>query len=211
MLQMIEPGFEFSILREDLLITSPPSDGVENTVFNRRFNLLHHHDFRRNQKRQVDVINEDELEKLNSKYRHLFTRLFEDVRSASRPLFVLNGLTRRLAVELDNQALHPHGPFKITFPELVDTVCQHFGSKSSVLVIAEGSEEEMEEYGNGVRIRLPDDGSRIPKGGYAEPVNIFRRGFSKLGLPQALSPSVVDQGPVGAPDQTVWIESASIR
>lgn len=191
MLKMIDPGFELAITREDLVVTQSSGPGIENSVFNRKLNILQHHDFVRNKDRQVEVINDADIEKLNSKYRHLFSRMHEDIHKAARPLFILNGLTNRLAAQLDKQALQPHGSAQIEFTETVDAIREYFGPKSCVLVIAAG-EEEFEEYGNSVRLCIPDDGTR-PKGGYAEPVNVFRRGFAKLELAAQLTPTLPNE------------------
>ncbi|WP_158287580.1 DUF1796 family putative cysteine peptidase [Falsiroseomonas bella] len=189
MLRMIEPGFTFSVAMDDLVMV-PPKENGEDSVYNRRLNLLHHHDFpRRN--RLVTGMDQDRLDEINRKYTQRFARLRADIEAARAPLALLGGISagwRQDPTGTGNWNAALNG--RVPPGELIAGIRDRLGRKLRVLVIAAG-EPEVQEYEGGVLVRRPDRGVREPKGtvpSYAEPVHLFRDAFAALGLESALTP-----------------------
>ena len=114
MLQMIEEGFEFHVRREDLFL-SPTTE--HNTVYNYKYNLLHHHDFPRTWGEYPGVIfsvTRSDIKAINRKYTFLFNRLFHDVKQAEKPIAVVNhsytGWEENLKGIRTNKALNGYVP-----------------------------------------------------------------------------------------------------
>ncbi|WP_170985165.1 DUF1796 family putative cysteine peptidase [Roseomonas sp. AR75] len=190
MLRMIEPGFAFAVAAEDLVLT-PPKENGENSVYNRKLNILHHHDFPR-EKQLVTRIDAERIAEINRKYTQRFARLRADVDAAHAPLALLGGVSAGWRTDPTgtgewNAALNG----RIPPGELVAEVRARLGRKLRVVVVAVG-EPSVESFEGGALIRRPDRGLREPKGAvpsYAEPVHLFREAFAALGLePAALTP-----------------------
>ncbi|MGG5808827.1 hypothetical protein [Falsiroseomonas sp. CW058] len=186
MLQMLDPGFAFHVLPGDLVVTPTVGDG-ENSVYNRRLNLLHHHDFPRRD-RQVQEIRPDDIAALNDKYAALFARFRQDVADARAPLALVNGIARGWPQEPGGTGRpdrHLNGA--IAPQELVDGIRSRLGSKVTVAIVTVGPEQVIRLDG-GVQVSRPDLGRREPRGtvpGYAEPVHAFRACYQTLGLEPA--------------------------
>jgi hypothetical protein len=205
MLAMIRSDFTFDLQSSDLSIEN---DG--DTVLNRRLNLLHHHDFPRNRANQkrVETLDPTVICELNAKYRSLFTRLHDRVAAASRPLFVLNGLKRRLDGGLHAKILDPALNAVCTDAETIAAVHQAFGGKGFTVIIEAAAEPMTVRHAHGLRIELAGDGTDevLPPGfGWAQPTGVFRRAYQALGLdvagkagPAAKDASRDDTVPYGA-------------
>ncbi|NKC31709.1 DUF1796 family putative cysteine peptidase [Falsiroseomonas selenitidurans] len=182
MLALLEPGFRFQVAREDLAVTEP-ADGT-NSVYNRRLNLLHHHDFDRDGA-LVRPIAEAAIERLNAKYTALFARLWADLARAERPLAVLNGSFGGWPGGTPDGGSNPALNGFLAPRDLVAALRGRLGAKLRVVVVEIGKPRRLDLDG-GTVIRLPDSGARLPNlppgQGYAEPVHIFQEAFAALGL-----------------------------
>ncbi|QAU35544.1 DUF1796 family putative cysteine peptidase [Janthinobacterium sp. 17J80-10] len=181
MLKMIESGFEFDVKRDDLHIT-PTNE--HNTVYNYKLNLLHHHDFTRVWGEHPGVVfevSDDEIEKVNSKYRHLFKRLADDLAQAAHPIAVLNwsysGWPNEYKGIPTNAALNGFMPPD----QLAREIRDRLGKKLRIAFIAIG-EPLHEEHEWGCIVRRPDLGERenIKGADYAEPIHVFRQAYDML-------------------------------
>ncbi|PZW51170.1 putative papain-like cysteine peptidase DUF1796 [Humitalea rosea] len=187
MLSLLDRDRSFGVSREDLVISVPGPTG--NTVYNRRLNLLHHHDFAR-VNNIVEVVTDAEIEQINAKYTALFARFWEDLDRAEHPVAVLNGIARGwpsgyLPGEAD-PALNGH----IEPQALVDALRARLGAKLRVVIIDLGEESHQRLDGGDV-VRLPDLGTRdeLPEYlNWVEPVHVFREAYQRLGFAPALPP-----------------------
>jgi tetratricopeptide (TPR) repeat protein len=166
MLRMIESGFHFHVDLADLYIT-PTNE--HNTVYNHKYNIMHHHDFpRRGPKEVVLSITDKDIQNINSKYKKLFERLFEDVRNASNPVAVLDGNFSG-------------------WPDAYKEVRDRLAKKLRLLFIfISNKEEKIEEHEWGWIICLPDLGTRENLKDadlhHAEPIHVFRQAYRQLGF-----------------------------
>jgi hypothetical protein len=180
---MIEPGFKFTLAMRDLHIT-PTTE--HNTVFNSNLNLLHHHDFERNWATPfhvVELISEDRIAVLNSKYKFLFTRLADDLKDASKPIAVLNGSLEGWPREYKGAPTDLTLNTHISHPDLAKEIRYRLGEKLKVVFIHHG-DAKWEEHDWGWDIRFPDTGLRenIADAPYAEPIHVFRQAYTQLGI-----------------------------
>jgi hypothetical protein len=183
MLRMIEPGFAFSVSAGDLVLT-PPKENGENSVYNHRLNILHHHDFPR-EKLLVTRIDPERVAEINRKYVARFARLRQDVAEARAPLALLSGISagwRRDPTGTGDWNRALNGP--VPPRELIAAVRAALGAKLRVVVVSKG-EPALDEFEGGAVIHRPDRGMREPRGavpGYAEPVHLYRESYAALGL-----------------------------
>lgn len=182
MLRMIEPGFQFHVVREDLHITQPVGN---NTVYNYNLNLLHHHDFPRDWRGTGRVLStsDEDIAKLNAKYVYLFERLHADLRSASRPVAVLNESYAGWKREHQGVRVNPDLNGAVAPDVLAREIRARLGQKVRVLFIAVG-ETKSEDHEWGWSIQLPDLGDReLIKGAeFAEPIHTFRQAYAQLDI-----------------------------
>jgi hypothetical protein len=181
MLALLDRDHRFQVAAEDLVVTEPTAG--TNTVYNRRLNLLHHHDFDRDGG-LVRPITEAAVAKLNAKYTALFARFWTDLDAAKRPLAVLNGLYGGWPARTPDGGRNPALNGRPPTQEVFDAVRRRLGSRLRLLVIEVG-EAAREEWEGGTVIRLPDPGTRmaLPRGqDYAEPIQVFRDAFAAMGL-----------------------------
>jgi hypothetical protein len=183
MLRMLDHDFSLNVVRDDLCITENGG-----SVYNRRLNVLHHHDFDRVGP-HVKVITDEGIEKLNSKYTYLFARFRRDIASSERPLAVLNGISRGWPVTTPDGGTNADLNGDMEPQAVVDAIRSKLGKKVNVAIIAAGPASTRELEG-GRMIVAPDRGERegLPPGQiYAEPVHIHREAFMALGLkPESL-------------------------
>jgi len=183
MLRMIEPGFVFHVAPDDLALTPVDSAG-DNSVFNRRLNILQHHDFPR-QGRLVTAVTEATIAQLNAKYAALFARMHAELAASRAPLALLNGSHAGWSKDPAGQGgLDPALNRRIPPAALIAEIRARLGAKLRVVVITKG-EARQEEVEGGVIISRPDTGERHRDRGapnYAEPVHVFRACYEALGL-----------------------------
>jgi hypothetical protein len=181
MIALLDRDRPFQVAAEDLVVTAP--EGGTNSVYNRRLNLLHHHDFDRDGS-LVRPITEAAVAKLNAKYTALFARFWADLDRAARPLAVLNGIFGGWPARTPDGGRNPALNGRPPAQEVFDAVRQRLGSRLRLLVIDVG-EAGRQDLDGGTLIRLPDPGTRmdLPKGQeYAEPIHVFRDAFAAMGL-----------------------------
>jgi hypothetical protein len=185
MLRLLDRSKPFAATREDLVIAK---DGGMDTVYNRRLNLLHHHDFDRDGPR-VRPLTDEGIEKLNGKYRMLFDRLWTDVAAAQRPLAVLNGIFGGWATQTPDGGSNAALNGTVEPQALIDGIRDRLGAKVEVLIIDIGAPRDRQLQG-GRLLRRPDRNIRhgLPRGqAYAEPIHVFRDAYAEMGLtPEAL-------------------------
>lgn len=187
MLKMINPAFDFRLKKEDLLVTGLATNG-KNSVYNRRLNLLHHHDFNRIEEVVQEVIDKD-VERLEEKYRFLFSRMKSDFAQATRPLAVLNGINSGWCGKMspdgvENTALN--GP--VAPQALIEAIREQLGRKVEVLIVKIG-EQAIQTFEGGAQISFPDTGKREAlrdKEAYFEPVHVFKAAYQAMSLPPGL-------------------------
>lgn len=185
MLALLDRDRPFQVELSDLVVTEP-EDGT-NSVYNRRLNLLHHHDFDR-AGGLVLPITEAAVAKLNAKYTALFTRFWADLDRAERPLAVLNGIYGGWAGKTPDGGRNRELNGRPLTQDFFHAVRARLGAKLRLLVIEVG-EPAREELEGGTLIRLPDPGTRLdlpPGQGYAEPVLVFQQAFAAMNLPPGL-------------------------
>lgn len=181
MLALLRRDEPFRVGLEDLVVTEP--ENGTRSVYNRRLNLLHHHDFDRNGG-EVLPITQPAVNQMNAKYTALFGRLWSDLDRAQRPLAVLNGIYGGWGGQTPDGGRNPLLNGRMPPQALFDAVRAQIGAKLRLLVIEVGETERLDLEG-GTVIRLPDPGTRLdlPRGqGYAEPVLVFRQAFAEMGL-----------------------------
>jgi hypothetical protein len=181
MLRMLDRNFEFIAEADDLFITDTVNNS--NSVYNKKLNLLHHHDFPR-RKNLVTEVTPAAVEELNSRYRFLFSRFWKHMDAARAPLVLLNGIHAGWQFNVPsggkNEALN--GPMQPQ--DLVDAVRASLGEKTFVAIINIDKESRTDLDG-GVVISRPDRGIREglpPEKSYAEPVHVFREVYAALNL-----------------------------
>lgn len=177
-LEMIRPDFVFNVEADDLAIIP---DGATNTVHNRKLNLLHHHDFSR-VNGLVERLAPAEIEQINSKYRHLFARLHENVAAAKEPLIVLGGLHPGWKPGEVQHERAPDAQGNIPAQDVINSIRQALGNHVRVAII-DIAQPKTEELDGGVRIALPDTGQREgrpPAMNWTEPSHVFRQAFATL-------------------------------
>ena len=191
MLAMLDPGFAFRADAADLLLTPIAKDKGLNSVWNRRLNLLHHHDFRRRDN-IVEALRAAEIDRLNRRVTKRFARLHADLAAAAAPLAVLNGIHPGWARD---PATGAPGDDRlngeIAPQELVTAIRQRLGSKVEVLIVEVGG-PRWEQLEGGTLIALPDLGRREGRDlapSYAEPVHVFRACYAALGLTIGATPA----------------------
>jgi hypothetical protein len=183
-LNMLEYGRDFRIIREDLHVSSRAK---HNTVFNRRWNLLHHHDFPRRWENLPGVVFEQDITdeiiaNLNSKYAMLFDRFFADVEASTSPVFVIADLFKGWPNGFEGVPTRPELNALIDFDEFSTAVRDRFGSKARTLGIDIG-ERRVEERDWGWFVSMPDRGEReLEPNHFAEPVHAFRDALQAIGL-----------------------------
>jgi hypothetical protein len=197
MIALLDRDRPFHVAAEDLVVTTP--EGGTNTVYNRRLNLLHHHDFDRDGN-LVRPITAEAVAKLNTKYAALFARFWSDLDGAARPLAVMNGIYGGWGAGTPDGGRNPVLNGRLPPQDVFDAVRGRLGGRLRLLVVEVG-EAARQDLEGGTVIRLPDPGIRLdlPKGqDYAEPIQVFRDAFAALGLaPGALrqAPGAVRQAP----------------
>ncbi|UCF51160.1 MAG: hypothetical protein JSV48_16710 [Bradyrhizobium sp.] len=182
MLRLLDRTVEFEVSRDDLEITAVNPTGASNTVYNKRLDLLHHHDFERVDGKVLDLP-AGRIAMINARYRILFARLWYDADAARAPLAVLNGISTgwpdTMPADAPGRELNgPLGP-----QELVSAVRARLGEKWRVLIIEIGPSSRMVLDG-GLAVTIPDTGLREsdldPADHYVEPVHVFRAAFDEI-------------------------------
>jgi hypothetical protein len=182
---MLDPEFRFSVSLTDLIVIE--TGGKEDSVYNRKLHILHHHDFPRDNFKVVPIT-EELLKDLNDKYQYLFRRMQDEVSAASQILFISHGLRYGMR-EIDYSAcLTPRVQVQISLSEASLRMRSLFGDRASMLVIDDG-EAAFSTEGCATWIKRPDNGvRRYPVGhqnSYAEPLNTYQSIFIELGLSSA--------------------------
>ncbi|MFC5355621.1 DUF1796 family putative cysteine peptidase [Azospirillum himalayense] len=77
--------FEIDLTCENLEIV-----GDGKSVINKKYRILHHHDFIRSNNGAISGSWQDEIESVRSKYIFLSSRFFDDISSTKRAIFVVN-------------------------------------------------------------------------------------------------------------------------
>jgi hypothetical protein len=182
MLGMLNRSFVFEVTLDDLHVTVPKNGAGQNTVYNRKLNILHHHDFDRVGE-IVDKITVSQIKHINEKYAYIFSRFWRQVDGAKHPVAVLNGIHNGWATpdggqrsDILSTSIAPQG--------LIDGVRDNLGEKTYVVIISVGGALQNDLHG-GTMISLPDRGIRedIPSGQvYAEPIHVFREAYRILDL-----------------------------
>jgi len=205
MLALLERGRAFHVDRDDLSIIPTRSAG-SNTVFNRRFRILHHHDFRRGPDNLVREISDEDIEKVNQRYRIRFKRLFEDIDKAERPLAVMNGVVIEGAMWETkwDWGAPADSPFvqAITPAQVIEGIQERLGKKVHVVILDIAPEnigpERHETYHNGTYLSLPAEPQPDVESGavpaYAQPAHVFRRAYRMLDLKFVAPVSAVARG-----------------
>lgn len=182
MLRLLDRDFTFQVHRDDLVISKPGPSG--NTVYNRRLNLFHHHDFARVND-VVECITDEAIAQINVKYRALFLRFWEDLDRASNPVAVVNGIEPGWPSGYVPGEADPAVNGPIEAQALVDAVRARLGEKLRVVIVNIG-ERHTQPLDGGNLIQLPDRGTREaalpPYLGWVEPVHVFREAYETLGI-----------------------------
>lgn len=183
-LNMLMHGRDFHIAREDLYVSAADK---HNTVFNRRWNLLHHHDFPRRWGNLPGIIFEEDITdeiivNLNAKYAALFRRLFSDAAAATTPVFVVAELLKGWPCGFEGTPSRPELNTGIDYDEFATAVRDRLGRKARVLAIQVG-EQRIVDREWGWLVSMPDRGVReLQPDHFAEPVHVFREALEALGL-----------------------------
>jgi hypothetical protein len=176
---MLRPGFIFDISADDILLLD--TDSIGHTAYNTRYQILHHHDFPRVDGRILPPTSE-QLEQVNAKYQWLFKRMHDDIGRANNVLLVSEGLQYEFRW-IDPAVVPPlPQPSQRRIGELIQEYC---GMKTTLVSVCAGESSTVIEPG-AIYLRRPDDRTRIFDENhrlfYAEPVNVYEKAFTELGL-----------------------------
>lgn len=178
MLAMIAADFDFRLQRHELRVTG---EGANSSVYNLRYNVLHHHDFPRSPSGDVLPFGDGDIAKVEQKYKALFARFHQDLSNATQPVAVLNGSfagwpREHFGIEIDDTLNRP-----ISEEELALAIRERLGSKVTVVFIQVGADRIIEAPW-GYSFTFPDTQYREspPCPGFAEPVHVFRRAYDAL-------------------------------
>lgn len=200
MLKMLDPTFQFHVEMDDLIITRSEV-GKQNSVYNKKLCMLHHHDFSRNDGNVVS-INQQQIDNVNSKYKFLFERFHQDIEQAQKPVFVMNGLLNQQHVipPEDDQIVPAPLP---SANYILENLHKYFGDKCRLVVIDVYNGEHIKSDYYSV-IRFTDNGHRynMPSSQtYAEPVHVFEQAYDHVGL--TLAPSSIQLAENNASDLAI--------
>jgi hypothetical protein len=182
LLAMLRPDFKFEVSADDIVLMD--TDTAENTGYNKRYRILHHHDFPRVEG-MILPPTDAQMSNLNSKYQALFRRMHDDIARATAVIFVAEGL--QYGFKLIDQGAVPPGP-RPDLKQIGSTIRDYFGEKAGILSLSAGETATRIEPG-AVCLSRPDDGTRRYDQRhplvFAEPVNVHTRLFDELGLSAA--------------------------
>lgn len=210
-LHMLSPQFRFELSPDDVrCIETRDTD----TVYNRRLNLYHHHDFDRTADGYIAPNWAANLRAVEQKYQTLFEAFWRDFNKAERPAFVLGEfLTFRNNVKVENAGLEaPDFDIgEVTPREAAEMLFRRFPDKDlSVIVIHESTTETTEIEPPYYRVTRRDNGYRpvfLPPNAYQHPINVFRDGFEAIGLARTPNASEGGADSNRSPARVVRIES----
>lgn len=183
-LHMLEPAFRFSVSREDLFLSRPDH---HNSAYNRKLNLLHHHDFPRSWANGLPgvilEIRDEDIENINQKYQVLFDRMLYSIRSSANPVAIINGTSSGFKPIWEGFETNPDLNGPISTRDFAIAARDHLGKKLKVLDISIGSPEYIEEEW-GWCVRQPDTGLReLAKDlDWAEPTSVFEAAYVRVML-----------------------------
>ena len=161
----------------------------DDTIYNSRLNVYHHHDFSRGPD-GLSVPNwRDAIPAVSRKYTYLFERFWRDFNAAKNPLLVLGGLlTFRDTPHFVRNNMQA-ADFDIGSPPMSDAagmIRDIFPERPlTVLLVFPGSINIIKDRDGALLYTGIDDGSRpayLTPNAWQHPTNVFRDGFNHFGM-----------------------------
>ena len=200
MLKMLDPEFKFHVEMDDLIVTQPPGN-EQNSVYNRKLCMLHHHDFYR-EDGQVREVTQEQVDNINKKYQFLFERFHTDIGKSENPTFVMNGtLNQPHVIPPEDDKIVPAATPNPKY--ILETLNKYFGDKCNLIVVDVYDGQHLRNGKCNV-LRFPDNGHRYGLSAnetYAEPVHVFEQAYDFVQL--ELSPSSVQLADKTSSDITI--------